>query len=176
MPDLRRSPTKVNFTHHNFTIWNDMLGEMMPVEVHTLKMFQSFTWSVQMSKDPWTRNTILYFNTFWTHLNYNSYSSAVSNPTNYLTNYIWFQNMKSKTCARSEVWRISKNVQKYCLCVWNWAEWTDKGKEGTWLHTWRQNVDLPASDKKHQNGIKISIACFQIVSLCSLKDIHSTKQ
>ncbi len=32
------------------------------------------------------------------------------------------------------------------------------------------------SAKKHQNGIKISIACFQIVFLCSLKNIHFAKQ
>ena len=163
MPDLRRSPTKVNFTHHNFTIWNDMLGEMMPVEVVHAKNVSVIHLIFSNVKRPIEPQYNLVFQQLLNTLKLEC---------------IWFQNTKSKTCARSDVYCLANiiKVQKYCLCGWNWAEWTDRGKKGTWLHTWRQNLDLPASDKKHQNGIKISIACFQIVFLCSLKDFHSTKQ
>ena len=92
MPDLRRSPTKVNFTHHNFTIWNDMLGEMMPVEVVHAKNVSVIHLIFSNVKRPIEPQYNLVFQQLLNTLKLDC---------------IWFQNMKSKTCARSDVWRIS---------------------------------------------------------------------
>ena len=53
------------------------------------------------------------------------------------------------------IWKVklvNRNVRKYFLSIWNWAEWTDRVKRGTWLHTWRQNLDLPAESIRQKTS------------------------